>query len=79
MGQRICYYKNHSDKGLKDQIAWIGQHNNSADLQSVPTRKTIQRNWETAQKNGEKIKPGSIQNYYYVMNNLIQFSSDAKF
>lgn len=30
-------------------------------------------------KNGEKIKPDSIQNYRYVLHNLIQFSSDTKF
>lgn len=30
-------------------------------------------------KNGERIKPQSIQNYYYVLQNLIQFSEDAKF
>lgn len=30
-------------------------------------------------KNGEKIKPQSIENYKYVLNNLIQFSRDVKF
>jgi len=30
-------------------------------------------------KNGERIKPQSIENYKYVLNNLIQFSSDTKF
>jgi len=30
-------------------------------------------------KNGEKIKPDSIQNCKYVLNNLIQFSTDTKF
>jgi integrase len=30
-------------------------------------------------KNGERIKPSSIQNYQYVLNNLIQFSTDTKF
>ena len=30
-------------------------------------------------KNGERIKPDSIQNYKYVLNNLLQFSTDTKF
>ena len=30
-------------------------------------------------KNGERIKPDSIQNYHYVLQNLIQFSSDTNF
>lgn len=30
-------------------------------------------------KNGERIKPDSIQNYHYVLQNLIQFSSDTSF
>jgi len=30
-------------------------------------------------KNGERIKSGSIQNYKYVLNNLIRFSADTKF
>jgi integrase len=30
-------------------------------------------------KNGEKIKSGSIDNYKYVLHNLIQFSTDANF
>jgi integrase len=30
-------------------------------------------------KNGERIKSGSIDNYKYVLQNLIQFSSDTKF
>lgn len=30
-------------------------------------------------KNGERIKPQSIQNYYYVLQNIIQFSEDTKF
>jgi integrase len=30
-------------------------------------------------KNGEKIKPSTLENYRYVLRNLIQFSSDTKF
>lgn len=30
-------------------------------------------------KNGERIKPQSIKNYHYVMQNLVQFSTDIKF
>ncbi len=30
-------------------------------------------------KNGERIKPGSIQNYKYVLNNLVGFTMDANF
>ncbi|MEO4007344.1 tyrosine-type recombinase/integrase [Flavobacterium sp. CAU 1735] len=30
-------------------------------------------------KNGERIKPDSIQNYHYVLQNLIQFSNDTSF
>jgi integrase len=30
-------------------------------------------------KNGEKIKSGSIQNYHYVLQNLIRFSAETKF
>jgi len=30
-------------------------------------------------KNGERIKPQSIQNYYYVMQNMVQFSTDCRF
>ncbi|RTY85984.1 tyrosine-type recombinase/integrase [Flavobacterium sp. GT3R68] len=48
----------------------------------IPLFKQFIKETETGKrlkKNGEKIKPGSIQNYYYVLNNLIQFSSDTKF
>ena len=30
-------------------------------------------------KNGERIKPQSIQNYHYVLQNLVQFSTEMKF
>ena len=30
-------------------------------------------------KNGERIKKQSIQNYYYVLQNLIKFSAEANF
>ena len=36
-------------------------------------------NGKRLKKNGERIKPGSIQNYTYVMNNLIRFSDATKF
>jgi integrase len=48
----------------------------------IPLFKQFIRETETGKrlkKNGEKIKPESVQNYKYVLNNLIQFSSDTKF
>jgi len=48
----------------------------------VPLFKKFIKDTETGKrlkKNGERIKPQSIQNYYYVMQNLIQFSIETKF
>ncbi len=48
----------------------------------VPLFKQFIKETETGKrlkKNGERIKAGSIDNYGYVLNNLIQFSSDTKF
>lgn len=48
----------------------------------VPIFKQFIKDTETGKrlkKNGERIKPQSIQNYYYVLQNLAQFSVDAKF
>lgn len=48
----------------------------------VPLFKQFIKDTETGKrlkKNGEKIKPQSIQNYYYVLQNLIGFSTAAKF
>lgn len=48
----------------------------------IPLFKQFIKETETGKrlkKNGERIKPASIQNYHYVLNNLIQFSSDTKF
>ncbi len=48
----------------------------------IPLFKQFIKDTETGKrlkKNGERIKPQSIQNYYYVMNNLVQFSVDSKF
>ena len=48
----------------------------------TPLFKQFIRDTETGKrlkKNGERIKPDSIQNYHYVLQNLIQFSSDTGF
>ncbi|MES2545185.1 MAG: tyrosine-type recombinase/integrase [Bacteroidota bacterium] len=48
----------------------------------VPLFKKFIKETETGKrlkKNGERIKPGSIDNYGYALNNLIQFSTEAKF
>lgn len=48
----------------------------------TPLFKQFIRDTETGKrlkKNGERIKPDSIQNYHYVLQNLIQFSSDTSF
>lgn len=48
----------------------------------IPLFKQFIKETETGKrlkKNGERIKPVSIQNYNYVLKNLIQFSNDAKF
>ena len=48
----------------------------------VPLFKQFIRDTETGKrlkKNGERIKPDSIQNYHYVLQNLIQFSSYTNF
>ncbi|MGH2667490.1 tyrosine-type recombinase/integrase [Flavobacterium sp.] len=48
----------------------------------IPLFKQFIKETETGKrlkKNGEKIKPGSIDNYKYVLNNLIQFSTDTNF
>ncbi len=48
----------------------------------IPLFKQFIKETETGKrlkKNGEKIKSGSIDNYKYVLQNLIQFSSDTKF
>lgn len=53
-----------------------------ASIFIIPLFKQFIKETETGRrlkKNGERIKPTSIQNYYYVLNNLIQFSSDSKF
>jgi integrase len=48
----------------------------------IPLFKQFIKDTETGKrlkKNGERIKPGSIDNYKYVLHNLIQFSTDTKF
>ncbi|HLA54504.1 MAG TPA: tyrosine-type recombinase/integrase [Flavobacterium sp.] len=48
----------------------------------IPLFKQFIRDTESGKrlkKNGEKIKSGSIQNYQYVLQNLIRFSADTKF
>lgn len=48
----------------------------------IPLFKQMIRETETGKrlkKNGERIKPSSIQNYTYVLQNLVQFSSDTNF
>ncbi|MFP9100923.1 tyrosine-type recombinase/integrase [Flavobacterium sp. RHBU_24] len=48
----------------------------------IPLFKQFIKDTETGKrlkKNGERIKPQSIQNYYYVLQNLVQFSVDCKF
>ena len=48
----------------------------------IPLFKQFIKETETGKrlkKNGERIKSGSIDNYKYVLQNLIQFSSDANF
>jgi integrase len=48
----------------------------------VPLFKQFIKETETGKrlkKNGERILPQSIQNYYYVLQNLVQFSIEAKF
>jgi len=48
----------------------------------IPLFKQFIKETETGKrlkKNGERIKSDSIQNYKYVLNNLIQFSSETKF
>lgn len=53
-----------------------------AQKQIVPLFKQFIKETETGRrlkKNGEKIKPQSIENYKYVLKNLIQFSTDTKF
>jgi integrase len=48
----------------------------------IPLFKLFIKETETGKrlkKNGERIKSGSIDNYKYVLQNLIQFSSDTKF
>lgn len=48
----------------------------------IPSFKLFIKETETGKrlkKNGERIKSGSIDNYKYVLQNLIQFSTDTKF
>lgn len=48
----------------------------------LPLFKQFIKDTETGKrlkKNGERIKPQSIQNYYYVLQNLVQFSTDEAF
>ncbi|KGO90878.1 tyrosine-type recombinase/integrase [Flavobacterium subsaxonicum] len=48
----------------------------------LPLFKQFIKDTETGKrlkKNGERIQPQSIQNYYYVMQNLVQFSTEAGF
>lgn len=48
----------------------------------IPLFKQFMKETETGKrlkKNGERIKADSIQNYKYVLNNLIQFSTETKF
>lgn len=48
----------------------------------IPLFKQFIKDTETGKrlkKNGEKIKPGSVQNYHYVLQNLVRFSADANF
>ncbi|TRW27547.1 tyrosine-type recombinase/integrase [Flavobacterium zepuense] len=51
-------------------------------LPLIPLFKQFIKDTETGKrlkKNGERIKPQSIQNYYYVLQNLVQFSTEQKF
>lgn len=53
-----------------------------AQKQLLPLFKHFIKEIETGKrlkKNGERIKPQSIENYKYVLNNLVQFSTDTKF
>lgn len=48
----------------------------------IPLFKQFIKETETGKrlkKNGEKIKPASIQNYHYVLNNLVKFAADTDF
>jgi len=48
----------------------------------LPLFKQFIKDTETGKrlkKNGERIQPQSIKNYYYVLQNLIQFSTETKF
>ncbi|MEL1244928.1 tyrosine-type recombinase/integrase [Flavobacterium sp. DGU11] len=51
-------------------------------LPLVPLFRQFIKDTETGKrlkKNGERIQPQSIQNYYYVLQNLVQFSTECKF
>lgn len=63
-------------------LLYLDKHSQMKKLSPlIPLFKQFIKDTETGKrlkKNGERIKPQSIQNYYYVMNNLVQFSVDCK-